>query len=185
MKKIRKQKAQSAAEFAVILPVFMLVFLGLIQLGLIYINVMMLKYTAYMTARVACVYDTDEIRLSKAQKAGLILKCMLSAADKYDNNTFINAWDGVVDLAKDAAASYMNAQADELKVEKESFENAKGGYIRVTVTYNMPLKIPFVNKIFGMFQNKNSLDLINTRTLAAYLNFPYYTLRAASIMRVQ
>jgi len=181
--KLSSQKGQSAAEFAVILPVFIITSLGLIQLGLIYINAMMLKYTAYMTARVASVYEEGEIRNNTAQKAQIIMKTMQATADKYDKNLFSNVLDGVLDTAKDAAASFI--QGDELTIEKEEFEKAKGDYIKVTVTYNMPLKIPFVNKIFGMFQNKNDLDILNARTVAAYMGLPYYTLRSSSIMRVQ
>lgn len=180
---LKKQKGQSAVEFAVILPIFMITALGLIQLGLIYENIMMLKYTAYMTARVAIAYTEEDERDSQSQKAVLILKAMQATAGAYSGNIMSNALDGALDALKDAAASYI--QGDKLLIEKEEFKKAKGNYIKVTVTYNMPLKIPFVNKIFGMFQNKNKWDIFNARTLAAYGGFPYYTLKSSSIMRVQ
>jgi hypothetical protein len=183
MKRFRSTRAQSAVEFAMILPAFILTTLGLIQLGLIYINVMMLKYTAYMTARVACVYEEEEERDKNAGRAHIILKMMQASADKYDKNVLANVMDGLIDVGQDAVASYL--QGDELEITNEEFEGAKGGYIKVTVVYNMPLKVPFVNKVFGMLQNKNRWDVINARTAAAYAGFPYYTLRSSSIMRMQ
>ena len=182
MKKLAGQKGQSAVEFAMVLPVLIITSLGLIQLGLIYINAMMLKYTAYMTARVACVYEEGNARTDAAQKARFMLKAEQTAAVKY-GDIASNAGEIALDMAREAAASYL--QGDELKLEEVKFEKAKGGYIKVTVTYNMPLKVPFVNKIFGMFQNKDDRDVLNARTAAAYMGYPYYALRSSSIMRVQ
>lgn len=183
MKRLRASTAQSAVEFAIILPVFMITVLGIIQLGHIYINVMMLKYTAYMTARVACVYEEEDERGKSAQKARQILKVMQASADKYDSNLLVNVMDGFVDFGRDAAASYL--QGDELEISKEEFESSLGEYIKVTVVYNMPLKVPVVNKIFGMFQNKNRFDVLNVRTAAACAGLPYYSLRSSAIMRMQ
>ena len=183
MKRLRHTTAQSAAEFAMVLPAFLLTTLGLIQLGLIFINVMMLKYTAYMTARVACVYEDEQERKTAADKAQVMLKVMQASADKYDKNVLVNVMDGLLDAAKDAAASYI--QGDETAIVKEDFTNARGEYIKVTAVYNMPLKVPFVNKIFGLFQNRDKFDVLNVRTAAAYAGLPYYTLKASSIMRVQ
>ncbi len=183
MKKITGKKGQSAVEFAVMMPVFIVTSLGLIQLGLIFINAMMLKYTAFMTARVACVYEEGGSRDSAAGKAQLILKTMQLTAGNYGNNVALNFLNGAADAAKDAAAGFL--QGGQLKVEKEDFTKAKGDYIRVTVTYNMPLKVPFVNKIFGLFSNKNEWDILNAGTAAAFVGFPFYTLKATSIMRVQ
>lgn len=174
-------KGQSAVEFAIILPVFLFISLGLIQLGLIFANVMMLKYSAYMIARVAAVYTEDQTQSKSAQKAQYILNAMQITANKYDRNLLSSAGDTVLDLAKNSTEAYL--QGKELSISREVFQKAKGEYIKVIVLYNMQLKIPFVNKIFGLFRNKNKT--INMQTAAAYMGLPYYTLKSTAIMRLQ
>jgi len=178
----KSNNGQSAVEFAIVLPVFLLISLGLIQLGLIYVNVMLLKYSAYMTARVAAVYQDSQKRNNSAYKAKYILSAIQTTANKYNSNMLSNVGDSILDLAKNTAETYI--QGNEVSISKEIFEKAKGEYIKVTITYNMQLKVPFVNKLFGLFQIKN-YNILDTKTMAAYMGFPYYTLKSTAIMRIQ
>jgi hypothetical protein len=208
---IKGEKAQSLVEFAIVFPFFLLMALGMVQLAIIFMNAIALKYTAFMTARVAAVYEKEEIRAEKAGKACLILKSMNSYANSMDKNHV----SGIIDAAMGQGLDYFMNKVNEktggeegepLVIEKETFVNSHvsgeaGGeetrFIKVTVTYRMPLKVPVVNKIFGLFQsdikiniwealNGNLFSHKNQEWAKFALNdwIPYYTLRAASVMRV-
>jgi hypothetical protein len=183
VRKLIKKNGQSAVEFAVVLPVLILTSLGLVQLGLIFINSMMLKYTAFMTARVAAVYTDENERRSNSDRAFFILKSLQGCAAGYGGNILSNAMDGFVNTLRETAASKL--QGESIKIEDIKLDSSKGDFIKVTVTYCMPLTVPVVNKVFGLMQNKNRFDILNTATVAAYAGFPFYTLKSSAIMRLQ
>lgn len=210
MKNIKKTKAQSMVEFVIVFPFFLLLVLGLVQLAAIFMNVMALKYTAYMTARVAAVYEKDDVREEKAGRALNMLKAMNSYANSADKNPAGSGISAAKDFGLDFAMNLMNEktggeEGTPLEIEKEVFENSKVSqeageetrFIKVTVTYRMPLKVPFVNRIFGLLQSDIKIDIWevlngnlfkhNKQEWVKYgLNkfAPYYTLKAVSVMRV-
>lgn len=197
-------------EFAIVFPFFLLLSLGMVQLAVIFMNAITLKYTAFMTARVAAVYEKEDIRKEKAGKACFILKSMNSYANSTAKNPVSGALDAAMGQGLDYAMNMINEktggeEGEPLVIEKETFVNSEVSenagdetrFIRVTVTYRMPLKVPFVNKIFGLFQSDIKIDAWealsgrlfshNKQEWAKYgLNslLPYYTLRATAIMRV-
>ncbi len=123
LKIIYANKAQSMVEFAVILPVMMLVVLGIAQLGMIFINAMKLKYTAYMTARVACVYADEGERKEKAGKAVLILKSMSAAAENPSKSPAGDVAGSASDILREAGASWL--QGGGVIIEKDEFEKSE------------------------------------------------------------
>ena len=216
MIKFSDKRGQSLVEFALIFPFFLLLVLGLVQLSIIFLNAMMLKYTAYMTARVAAVYENKDVRQKKAGDAALMLKLMTASANSIDKN-MISTDTGVETLfaaAADKLGSIIGNLSEkpqgDVKIEKEKFEKSKAGehcgddeaaFIRVTVTYHMPLRVPFVNRIFGLFGTdlnadpeslatdlfagnifKNALPGLGKELTNGIM--PYFTLKAQAVMRV-
>jgi hypothetical protein len=164
-------------EFAMILPVFMVLVLGIAQSGLIFINAVMIKYAAFMTARVALAYTDNDIRQKQAGRAEQMLKTGLNAQDKLGP---INA-DMLLSAGAEALSNYISSlnEENQLKVETIKMETSNCPFIKVVFTYDMPLKIPVANKIFGMFQ-KQPEDITGRLQNSIY---PVYTLRSSAIVR--
>jgi hypothetical protein len=208
---LKKSKAQALTEFAIVFPFFLLITLGMVQLAVIFMNALMLEYTVFMTARVAAVYEKDKIRAEKAGKACLILKSMNFYANSMDKNPLKAGIDAAAGQGIDYIMNIVNEkingeEGEPLMIEKETFANSvtsdEAGeeeirFIKVTVTYRLPLRVPFVNKIFGLFQsdikinlweaiNGNLFSHNNQEWTKFALNswIPYYTLKARAIMRV-
>jgi hypothetical protein len=170
-------------EFALVLPLFLVFVLGMVQVSLIFINCMMLKYDAYEIARVAVVYGEDG-RQAPARKAERILKLFDDITNNYssgDAGSILKtaATSAVKSVLEPMLAKYTG---DGLKIEDAVMENSAaqaGGFLRIIVSYNMPLNVPVVNKIFGFFQ-KSILNLAGNVS-----GCPYYTIRATALMRVE
>jgi hypothetical protein len=216
MIKISKKRGQSLVEFALIFPFFLLLVLGLVQLSIIFLNAMMLNYTAYMTARVAAVYENKEVRQKKAETAAGILKLMTASANSIDKDPVSpdTAVQMLLGAGADVLGNFVGNLSDNTQsgvvIEKEEFENSKAGaggdddeaaFIRVTATYHMPLQVPFVNKIFGLFGTDIDADPRSLATdlftgdifktglsglgkILANSICPYFTLKAQAVMRV-
>jgi len=177
-------------EFALILPVFMLLVLGIVQMSMIFINKMMLQYSAYMLARTAVSYADDidnrliDTRTSLARsvqvpKADSILKGMMSAI----NNPSASTIKTLTGMGADSLREFFLGKFKGANVSWQwdnSIKSSAGKFLILSVSYDMPLKVPFVNKIFGLFQ-KNPLS--DADFAAAESGFPVYTINAYSIMR--
>lgn len=210
-KKLKSKKSQSMVEFALVFPVFMLCILGILQLAIIFMNFLMLQYTAYMVARVAVVYGQEE-RLEKAERALAILKLMtyysnsIAGEKSIENKMKDIAYDAAVDYGPSYIKSVFNENNKMLRIDnidiEETQNNKEEKFIKVTVAHNLALKVPFVNKIFGLYNTNFNLEIpliikdILTLKIFNYnfseiskvlLNeqFPYYTLSASAIMRVE
>jgi hypothetical protein len=155
-------KGQSTAEFALIIPLFLLVSLGLAQLCLITTAAIFLKYTAFMTARVAAAACQRGQQESASNEASIILNAMAS-------RSLYNA--GLLPLFTGTGVDIM----------EEKMDSAESRYIRVTVRYNFPLKVPFVNRIFAM--SKGFSD--PAAFAAGMAGMPYFPLKASCVMMVQ
>ncbi|PKL91817.1 MAG: hypothetical protein CVV21_07270 [Candidatus Goldiibacteriota bacterium HGW-Goldbacteria-1] len=178
MMKLKNNKGQSLLEFSLIFPFFLLLVLGMAQLALIFINAMMVKYAAYMSARTAVVRQADE-RIEYTRKAEGVLRIMYDTANNYSADK--------KDILTGAAKSYLARRviqfaADEegAVVTKTNIESSSAGeFVKVVVSYNMPLKVPVVKSIFGFFQ-KNFLNYGSS-----YMGFPFYKITASAVMRVE
>jgi hypothetical protein len=179
MFKLSGKKGQSMFEFALILPVAMLLVSGIIQLSIIFMNMMFLKYEAYMVARVAAVYGEGETRADKAKKARDYLNCGLFYMNNYDPDMGKAAKNMAVSALIKYFSSFMS-QGDGIKLSEETINSSKGGkFIKVVVTYDLPLTVPVANKIFGAFQGGF------VRWLASQGGITYYTIKADAIMRIE
>ncbi|HRU39898.1 MAG TPA: pilus assembly protein [Candidatus Goldiibacteriota bacterium] len=209
MAALRGKKGQSMVEFAMVLPVLLFLILGLIQLAVIFINAMAVNYMAYMTARTAAVYEPAGIRVEQAQKARAMLGLMTDYANMREKQAFKDplgegVFAAVSRLDSLMAGSFDLLEDEAVSVEKEEFENSgtesgedEARFIRVTVTYRLRLCVPFVNRIFGLFQSPvkiNADEALSGRLFnhkaSDWAKFgtnrlaPYYSLRAVCVMRV-
>jgi len=178
LKLIKNKKGQSMTEFAMILPVFLLITLGIVQITLIFLNTMILQYSAFAIARVAVAYDYSFERNAQIPKADSIMKAVIAAANNPSDSRLKTAWGMGVDSVQGFIAGKF--QGAQVKCEDyNSIQSSDGRFFKVSVSYDMPLKVPFVNKIFGLFQNNAS------NAAQADAGAPVYTIKAYSIMRYQ
>jgi hypothetical protein len=159
---VGKNRGQSAVEFALIMPLFLLAALGLAQLTLITTAAVLIKYTSYMAARVAVAADSHQEQKAASEEALFILNLMESKS-LFGADIFPSLLDSGVDI------------------KNETMSGTKAAYIRVSVSYNFPLKVPFVNKIFGMFKGFGSPAAL----IAGFVGEPYFPLRASCVMMIQ
>lgn len=173
---LRKKRGQSMTEFALAFPFFLMAMLGIAQLAIIFYNAVMLKYTAYMTARVAVVYNESK-RNNKAGAAHFRLKTAMNAANRHEKPGV----DYVKNLAENFAAEKVMELAGEggLKIKKEEMRSSEGDFIKTTVHYALPLKVPVAGKIFGLFSGDKSSFALSAA------GYPVYNLKASSIMRLE
>ncbi len=174
--KIRKTKAQSMVEFSLILPIFLLFSLGLIQFSFIIINTFLVKYTAYIVGRVAVSYYYSDEKIENAKQADNIMKLILSIINSKE--TFS------LETGKNILFNFIleKIEKSEVEIEQVDVEGSKEKFINVKVKYYMPLKVPFVNKIFGFFNKEEDVDYFK-KFILVKLNNPYYLIKSNAIMR--
>ncbi len=173
---LKKKRGQSMAEFALAFPFFLMAMLGIAQLAIIFYNAVMLRYTAYMTARVAVVYNESE-RGNKADAAHFRLKTAMNAANRYEKPG-VNY---VKNMTESFAAGIITELAGDggLEIKKEKIGSSEGDFIKTTVHYALPLKVPVAGKIFGLFSGDKSSFALSAA------GCPVYNLKASSIMRLE
>ena len=151
--------------------------MGMVQLGIIFANSMMLKYAAYTVARVVVVYDEDRERRNKALIAEKMLKMQIAYANTYKKSGAGIGADLLRSLGTDVIAGIV--EKSRLEIEEKVFEKSKSKFLKVTITYNMPLTVPFVNKVF------NAIGVGFGGITSYKIGKPYYPLKASAIMRYE
>ncbi len=171
-----KTKAQSLVEFCLILPIFLLFSLGLIQFSLIIFNIFMVKYTAYISGRVAVAYYNADEKIENAKQADKIMKFIMSILNT--EATFS------LNTVKNILLNFVieKIEKSEIEIEKINITNSKEKYINVKVKYYMPLKVPFVNKIFGFFNKDEDIGYFK-KLILFKLKEPHYLIKANAVMR--
>lgn len=159
---------QSAVEFALILPVFILLILGIVQLSLIFRTTLMVQYAAYQTARCAVAYE-DDFKEEKARQGMSMNALMIRGANSLGITDFVDFKNLSVD-----SLNWMIENSKETQVDYEIEEES--GLMRVTVTYEMPLTVPVANRFFGALQGRYK------NLLYAFANRPYYLISATAYM---
>ena len=176
MNVLKKQQGQSAAEFVLAFPVFLFALLGIVQLGIIFYNAVILKYTVYMAARVAVVHDEKE-RNNKTRLAALQLNTAMAAANTCEKP----GADMIINTAKGLLTQEVSGFLIEnvLRIKKEKIKTSKGEFLRITAKYALPLKVPVANKIFGFFNKEPAA------VAAGLAGYPVFTLKSTAVMRVE
>jgi len=167
----RKTKGQSLIEFCLIFPLFLLFSLGLIQLSLIFLNSFLVKYTSFIVGRVAVAYYYEDEKIDNAKQAERIMKLMLSLVNSKKILSF--------ETGKNILLSFVldKLEKSECEINRIKINGSEDSFINVKIIYNMPLNVPFVNKIFGLFKK----DIRNY--ILTGINCPVYTIEANTIMR--
>jgi len=178
MKNFTENKGQSVVEFCAILPFFLLLTLGMAQLTLIFINYAMVKYAAYITVRSVVVRQADE-RLLCAEKTNAIAGYMFDAANNYSGDSADMTASTFKSMAAGKIIKFAGFNQQAVITETQFQNSVNSAFLSVIVSYNMPLKVPVVKNIFGMFQ-KNPVNYS-----AAYLGYPFYTIKASAVMRLE
>ncbi len=170
MRLLKKKRGQSMIEFAIILPVFLLLVLGIAQASLIFVNVLMLKYTAFMTARCAVAYEDPAERIRQTAKARGLMLDMLGV---------VNGGGTVIKEVQNILSNRLGDKFDKegLLIQTATLVESKAHYLKVSVGYDMPLNIPVANKVFSLFNR----DI--KKNIMAYAGHPVYRITATAFMR--
>lgn len=195
---LKNKRGQSMVEFCLVLPVFLLLSLGLIQLGILFVNSFGVQYAAYMTARCAVVMsaEADGEDKSGRQKNAEKAFGMLSTGMDYMNHGNVQGLGrGIIENAlRGGVENLLGISEDTVTIEQETFSKSAGKFIKVTVAYKMPLKVPVANKVFALFGQKSIRDSILDGDLDSFLKnllartpyvTPVYTIRKSAIMRAE
>ncbi|HDT14808.1 MAG TPA: pilus assembly protein [Firmicutes bacterium] len=181
-----KKEGQTLTEFVLVLPVFIFFVLGLLQLSVIFLKAVQLKYAAYMTARTAAAYNDVSDREKYADRAAFVLEAMMIAADNFNENKTEMLKNTVIDagksyIAKEAGNAVFNESTGVVMeiIELENSEYTDPGFVKLALSYDVPLKVPVVNRIIGLFQRDFRHKALE---MAGY---PVYTLTANAVMRIQ
>jgi len=169
MRVINNRRGQSTLEFAFIIPLFLFFTLGIIQLGIIFINSLMVKYAAYITARTAVAYEEDRMG-DKAAEARDIACNMITGT----NSSSLQA--ALKNFMVQRITGLNSSQ--KVTVKKIQVKGIKKEFIEVTVCYDMPLQVPVVNKFFGMI--KGGIE----KRIFSFTGSPLYMIKAESIMEL-
>lgn len=171
-----KTKAQSIVEFTLVFPIFLLFSLGLIQFSLIIMNTFLVKYAAYITGRVAAAYFYTDEKIENAKQSDMVMKVILSFINSKKTFSFDTAKNILLNIIID------KLEKSEVEIEKIKIKGSKEKFIEVKVKYYMPLKVPFVNKIFGFF-NKNEDVSYFKKIFLNRIEYPCYLIKANAVMR--
>jgi Flp pilus assembly protein TadG len=130
---IREEKGQTIVEWALILPIFLILFIGLIDFGWAFSKQHSLNQVAKELARSASIGENvDDLKLMANELAKTILTPDTITHDEVDNNTIFTITD---------------TNGKEVKITFiESLNNReKGKDIKVRIEYEYQPFTPFVN----------------------------------------
>jgi hypothetical protein len=189
----RAQSGQAAIETAIVMPLFLFIILGLLQLGLLHQGRVMAKYAAYKAARVGSIHNA---KLDSMRRAALAVVLPLSG--RRNTDSFFNAsaseygqsWTRAKQLNQNAGndriievticdptgnvsgdfddpAGQMGAQGD--------WQGFNKGRLSVQVTFFHQMVIPFVNAvIWHVVNGSEQAELMRTLRLGDQRNPNYY-----------
>ncbi|RTE11206.1 TadE/TadG family type IV pilus assembly protein [Paenibacillus whitsoniae] len=119
---IRNERGQSVVEFAIIMPLILLIIMAMIYFGLFIFSKSVVLFSAHQGGREALNFRTD-IQYSDLQKEQFIKNASLQ----------------VLQMLPPGASP----------PEVETLKNENTGLIKITVTYYFKLNIPFVSEFAG------------------------------------
>ncbi|WP_306817976.1 TadE/TadG family type IV pilus assembly protein [Archangium lipolyticum] len=169
-----RESGQAAVESAFVLPLFVFLILGILQLGLMHQARLMTKYAAYKAVRAGALHNANEEKMERAAVAVLLpmvsqdrgggeyIKSINSASDfkaKW-------SWNGVLTnkmpdanlkfakvtvcgpLKKEFSGSAKEVDFDDPEFSTGGYEEWQKGQrtkLRIQVTFNYRMPIPFAN----------------------------------------
>ena len=168
-KKNRRESGQAIVEFAIVLPLFMLLVMGIIDFGWLFYNYISVENSARNAARIACVEYTDS---AYDEERNMPLFNRVYTPDIYKNPE-----DRHTDQEKDVAKavdntlpkSVTNVQItveytydDSMRGDFTDYDvyNRSQGDVTVTVTGKMKVLTP----VLGVFSDNMQRDISSTST---------------------
>ena len=164
----RRESGQAAVETAIVMPLFVFIILGILQLGLVHQARIMTKYAAYKAVRAGALRGADETVMKNAAIAVLlpiltngqdsnggqqpIYKVYnVSSADKY-RDAYSEAqpnnppWGKLVDVAIcSPTGTKATGDFDKPDTNPDGWETWDHTKLAIQVTTYMPLYIPYAN----------------------------------------
>lgn len=157
----RRESGQAAVETAIVMPLFVFLMMGLIQLGLAHQARLMTRYAAYKATRVGAIQRAQKSYMRDAALAVLVPMVPDGNAPPKDSGAYSSGWNRLknnqhsggptiveVTICNPTSATLNeNDDFDDPKVASGKGEWA--GFLKsrlhVQVTFNYPLIIPFAN----------------------------------------
>jgi Flp pilus assembly protein TadG len=148
----RHQRGQSLVEFALILPVLMLILMGIVQMGFVFNAYVTISNATREAARTATIYlydrnlsagDNDTARNEAARSALDSAMGMLSATSPW----FINSSTWTITDAGDTFTTGDLGIAYTLPAGVTDTDSRAGQRVSVSMTYHLDLLIPFIGAI--------------------------------------
>jgi hypothetical protein len=183
----RRQRGQVAVETAIVMPLFVFIVLGLLQLGLMHQAHLMAKYASYKAARSGSLNRGDKEVMRRAALSVLLPLTTGQGRDPLvknvnGSNKYLSAYNDVVrsrsgtdngvDIAKITICNPTSRDVgpnvdfdDPNETGDEGNDPSWAKFMRtrlaVQVTFNYRLVIPFVNGVlWWVVHGKENLDLL-------------------------
>lgn len=189
----RRQRGQIAVETAIVMPLFVFIILGLLQLGLMHQAHLMAKYASYKAVRAGSLNRGDKAVMRRAALAVLLPLTTGTGRDPLvknvnGSNKYLSAYNDVVksragkdnnvDIAKITICNPTSKDVspsvdfdDPNEIGQENNQPSWGKFMRtrlaVQVTFNYRLVIPFANMVlWWVVHGKENLDLLRVLRFA-------------------
>lgn len=173
----RRVRGQAAVETAIVMPLFVFLILGMLQLGLMHQARILAKYAAYKAVRVGSIHNAKQSAMKYAA-LGVLLPMAGTRATVYDSKGTTNSSTFYKAMPGDYATSWNRARTendsntpdrqivdvticDPLTTTNDDFDDPDGelgphggdwqgfnnGRLSIQVTFYYELVIPFVNGV--------------------------------------
>jgi len=160
----RGKRGQAAVETAIVMPLFVFLILGMLQLGLMHQARLMAKYAAYKAVRVGAIHNAKQSAMKQAAAAVLLPV----AAGHTSTSAFFNASPGKFAQSWGKAKQLLNGgdfldlticnptgnyaddfdnPAGALGRNVDDWQQANRGRLSIQITFYYQLVIPFVNGV--------------------------------------
>lgn len=168
------ESGQAAVESAIILPLYVFLILGILQLGMMHQARLLAKYAAYKAARAGALHNANVGVMEKAALAVLlpmisersggggaeIIKPVNSASkfitkfSKFSKNEMLDAKNlkyAEITICgpttKEAGKSKGEVEFDDTAITGQEWEKSESTKLRVQLTFNYRLPIPFADYV--------------------------------------
>ncbi|MFP2933995.1 TadE/TadG family type IV pilus assembly protein, partial [Pyxidicoccus sp. 3LG] len=171
---MKRESGQAAVESALILPLFVFLILGTLQLGLMHQARLMTKYAAYKAVRAGSLHNANMKKMERAAVA-VLLPLVSRGSNGAETLKTINSasdfqakwgWDGVKDnMMSDAQVPFAQVVIcgplsselpggarevdfdDPAMTASEDWAQGQRTKLRIQVTFNYRMPIPFANMV--------------------------------------
>jgi Flp pilus assembly protein TadG len=178
----RSRRGQAAVETAIVMPLFVFLILGMIQLGLMHQARVMTKYAAFKAVRVGSIHNAKQEAMKKAAMAVLLPMAGRRAGQSFfkasPDSGFAQSWATVKSNISDhldlticnPTGNYyddFDNPAGALGRNTSDWETANRGRLSIQLTFYYQLVIPFVNGVlWHIVAGQENTELMRTLRLS-------------------